>query len=654
MRHHHIAACRLSHLPTRLGALSLLLLLLGLATGSQAQSGTGVIMGTVKDETGAPLEFAIVVVKQAGVTKGGANADENGEYRIGALSPGFYDVEGRYAGNIAVKNAIAVRAGDTAKVDVVISMGMELKEVVITSGRHNRDVAANSYKVMPARRGTRTLSINDIEGNPPVGNEKGDKNGNPVKLDREGYEYVEENRFLDVGKTPQSTFSIDVDVASYSNCRRMVMHENRIPPAGAIRVEELINYFHYQYPQPTGDVPFSITTELGPCPWEPKHQLVLIGLQGKRIETAQLPTNNLVFLVDVSGSMSSHDKLPLLKSSLGLLVNQLRPRDRVAIVAYAGAAGLVLASTPGSQRPVIKESLERLESGGSTAGGAGIDLAYKVAQENFLKDGNNRVVLCTDGDFNVGASSDDELVRLIEQHRKSGIFLSVLGFGTGNVQDHKMEQLADHGNGNYAYIDQLSEGRKVLVKEMGATLFTIAKDVKLQIEFNPTKVSSYRLIGYENRRMENEDFDNDQKDAGELGAGHSVTALYEIVPAEPSKAKASESHLRYQSASLTDKAASDELMLVKLRYKQPQGTESQLIEQTLPAGLPQAEASNNLRWASAVAAFGMVMRGSEFCGKADYAFVEQLAQGARGEDLDGLRAEFVRIVQTAGALATDK
>src|SRR5579862_9522077 len=345
----------------------------------------------------------------------------------------------------------------------------------------------------------------------------------------EEYDAIIENPFLNAIQNPLSTFSIDVDAGSYSNVRRFLQN-GQLPPTGAVRIEELINYFHYEYPQPSNDDPFSINTEVGTCVWNPQHQLVMIGLQGKKIPTENLPASNLVFLIDVSGSMMEPEKLPLVQKSLKMLVDQLREQDRVSLVVYAGNAGLVLPSTPGSEKIKIKNAIDALEAGGSTAGGAGIQLAYKVASQHFIRNGNNRIILCTDGDFNVGPSSDSELFDIIDKEKKTGVFLTVLGYGMGNYKDAKMEKLADKGNGNHAYIDNEMEAKKVLVNEFGGTLFTIAKDVKLKIEFNPAIVQAYRLIGYENRMLNKEDFNNDSKDAGELGSGHTVTAVYEIIP----------------------------------------------------------------------------------------------------------------------------
>jgi Ca-activated chloride channel family protein len=473
------------------------------------------------------------------------------------------------------------------------------------------------------------------------------------EYNREGYNRIYENAYQRVKNNALSTFGIDVDTASYSNIRRFIS-QGMLPPKDAVRLEELINYFTYDYPQPKGDRPFSINTEVAAAPWNSKHKLVHIGLQGKSISTKDLPPNNLVFLIDVSGSMNSPDKLPLVKASLKYLVSELRAKDRVTIVVYAGAAGLVLPPTPGNQKDKILEAIEQLNAGGSTAGGEGIKLAYKMARENFLKSGNNRVILASDGDFNVGISSDAELVRLIEEKREQGVFLSVLGFGTGNLQDAKMEQLANKGNGNYAYIDSLMEAKKVLVSQMGGTLFTIAKDVKIQVEFNPAKVQAYRLIGYENRLLQAQDFNDDKKDAGELGAGHSVTALYEIIPVGvESDVKLPEvDELKYQQNAVDRPSAqSDELMLVKLRYKNPNETTSQLISQPIvDRTVPLKNASKNFRFSAAVAAFGMLLRDSEYKGNANFDEVLRLANQSKGEDKEGYRAEFIRLVENSKQL----
>ena len=473
----------------------------------------------------------------------------------------------------------------------------------------------------------------------------------------EGYDAIEDNTFREAKRNPLSTFSIDVDNASYSNMRRFINH-GQMPPKDAIRIEEMINYFTYDYPQPAEGEPFSINTEFSACPWNPDHQLVHIGLQGRRIPTENLPASNLVFLIDVSGSMQAQNKLPLLKSAFKLLVNELRPQDHVSIVVYAGAAGVILPATPGSNKKEILDAIEKLEAGGSTAGGAGIQRAYEIAQKHFKKEGNNRVIIATDGDFNVGASSNAEMERLIEEKRKSGVYLTVLGFGMGNYKDAKMEGLADKGNGNYAYIDNILEAKKVLVSEFGGTMFAIAKDVKLQIEFNPTNVKAYRLIGYENRILKDEDFNNDKKDAGDLGAGHSVTAIYEIIPAslESSPFLQTIDDLKYQQADMLEGVAprQGELLSIKLRYKKPEGSESRLLEKTvLNKALALNQTSDNFRFSAAVASFGMLLRDSEFKGEATYETVLELAKGATGKDPNGYRFEFLNLIKSSQLLANN-
>ncbi|MBN2686070.1 MAG: VWA domain-containing protein [Pontiellaceae bacterium] len=465
------------------------------------------------------------------------------------------------------------------------------------------------------------------------------------QFNTEQYDEVEELGFRAVLDHPLSTLSIDVDTASYANVRRFI-NEGRLPPPDAVRIEEMINYFSYDYPEPVGVDPFSINMELSKCPWNKDHRLALIGLQGKSVNLEDLPPNNLVFLLDVSGSMNTADKLPLLKSAMRMLVDELRLEDRVSIVVYAGASGLIL--KPTSDKEAILEAINQLSAGGSTAGGAGIELAYKTAEKYFIEGGNNRVILATDGDFNVGVSSDGALVRLIEKKRESGVYLSVLGFGTGNIKDSKMEKLADKGNGNYAYIDSQLEAKKVLVNELGATLLTIAKDVKVQVEFNPSVVKAYRLIGYENRMLAAEDFDNDQKDEGELGAGHSVTALYELIPAGSDEEVASAGELAYQSRNVL---SSDDLMTVKFRYKQPDSDVSQLLVCSVKAQqLDGGYASDNLRFAGAVAEFGLILRDSKFKGDAALESVLQQAEISKGADVQGYRSGFIELVKRAAEL----
>ena len=463
----------------------------------------------------------------------------------------------------------------------------------------------------------------------------------------ESYDRIYENPFMKVINHPLSTFSIDVDRAAYSNVRRF-LNNGQKPPADAVRIEEMINYFDYDYPQPEGEHPFAFQTELASCPWNSEHQLLHIGIQGKNIPTDDLPPSNLVFLIDVSGSMQEANKLPLLKSAFRLLTDQLRPQDKISIVVYAGAAGLVLPCTSGKQKDKIMNAITELEAGGSTAGGAGIKLAYLTAEENFIKGGNNRIILATDGDFNIGESSDAAMTRLIEEKRESGIFLTCLGFGMGNYKDSKMETLADQGNGNYAYIDNIQEANKTFVQEFGGTLFTIAKDVKLQLEFNPTHVQAYRLIGYENRMLAAEEFEDDTKDAGELGAGHTVTALYEIIPAGvKSDLVRNAPPLKYQANSLTNNQPNEyntELMTIKFRYKAPDSDQSKLITHAIHKKVNE-QSSENFRFAAAVAEFGLLLRDSKFKNKASFDQVIDLAQSARGEDEEGYRAEFIRLVQ---------
>jgi Ca-activated chloride channel homolog len=464
----------------------------------------------------------------------------------------------------------------------------------------------------------------------------------------EGYAAVHENGFKSPMREPLSTFSIDVDAASYSNVRRFIL-EGQKPVPDAVRVEEMINYFDYDYPQPKNGHPFSIVYELGVCPWNSGNKLLHIGLQGEKLSNQEIPPSNLVFLLDVSGSMDEPNKLPLLKNAMKLLVSQLRARDRVAIVVYAGSSGLVLPSTPGNQKELILNALDRLQAGGSTAGSAGLKLAYEVAEEHFLSDGNNRIILATDGDFNVGPSSNAEMERMIESYRNKGIYISVTGFGMGNYKDDKMEIIADKGNGNYSYIDNLMEAKKVFINEFSSTLYTIAKDVKIQIEFNPVYVKEYRLVGYENRLLNEEDFDNDKKDAGEMGAGHTVTALYEIVPANRQGDYVRQ--LKYQqSTALPGVAESGELATIKFRYKKPEGDKSILMVETIPhLTLTLEQTSDNFRFSAAVAGFGMLLRDSEFKGNLNYNTVLSLARNAKGVDADGYRAEFIRLVELSSS-----
>ena len=485
-------------------------------------------------------------------------------------------------------------------------------------------------------------------GEPVINNGIGDS----TNFNTEEYAGIVENPFMSSSENPLSTFSIDVDNASYSNVRRYIRDMKQMPPEGAVRIEEMINYFDYEYKDPIGQHPFSITTEIGAAPWNKEHQLVHIGIQGKKPDFKNLKRNNLVFLIDCSGSMSDDNKLPLLKKSLNLLLNQMSENDKVSIVAYAGAAGLILPPTIASEKNKILDALDRLNAGGSTAGGEGIELAYKTAKNAFIADGNNRVILCTDGDFNVGVSSTDQLIKLIEAKRKENIFITACGFGMGNYKDNRMEEIAKNGNGNYFYIDDIREAKKVFEREMHANMFAIAKDVKIQIEFNPNLVKAYRLIGYENRIMKKEDFDDDTKDAGELGSGHNVTAIYEIIPVGSASAQEikKSTSLKYQQTTVANNAS--DLMTVKFRYKPLKSDESILIEEVLKkTDLTQIDkTSENFRFSAAVAGFGMILRNSEFKAGLNYDMVENLATGSLGADKHGDRADFIALLRMAKQL----
>ena len=467
-------------------------------------------------------------------------------------------------------------------------------------------------------------------------------------LDAEEYAHTRENRFVNVSREPLSTFALEVDGASYSNARRM-LNRGQLPTSDAVRVEEFVNYFSYDYPRPRRNEPLGVSYEVGPCPWNQAHKLMRIGVAAREIPSEGLPKANFVFLVDVSGSM--YDRLPLVVASMKLLVNNLRPEDRVAIVTYAGSDRLALTSTPGSDKQKIREVLDGLTSGGSTAGAAGLTTAYKVARQNFIKGGNNRIILATDGDFNVGQSSDEEMEALIERERKSGVFLTVLGYGMGNYKDKKMQTLAEKGNGNHAYIDNIQEANRVLVGEFGGTMYTVAKDVKLQVEFNPARVSAFRLVGYESRLLAHEDFNDDTKDAGEIGAGHTVTALYEIVPAGSGSPAGSIDPLKYgdpEAPAYTPGIDSRELATVKIRYKEPDGDVSSKIE--VPVTERRGEPSGDFRFASAAAMFAQLLRGSDFKGEATYAMVAGEARHGLGNDPNGYRRELVRLAEVAAGL----
>jgi len=597
------------------------------------------VTGKVTDDTGAAL--AGVTVTEKG-QKNGTATDANGSFSIKVASAKS-TLLFRYVGYETQEVKLNSRQIITVALKVSIQ---KLEEVVVVGYATKRK--QNVTSAAPSAIYGYTSPSSSLQGRVA-----GISVHNDDVYNTEDYDGITENRFRKVTDEPLSTFSIDVDGASYSNVRRMINY-GQMPTEGAVRVEEFINYFKYKYPQPTGNDPFSINTEMSVCPWNKDHKLVMVGLQGKEIATTNLPPSNLVFLIDVSGSMQPENRLPLVKASLKLLVDQLREQDHVAIVVYAGAAGLVLPSTSGMNKEKIMAAIDKLEAGGSTAGGAGIKLAYNVAKEQFKKGGNNRVILCTDGDFNVGMSSDDAMERLIEEERKSGVFLTVLGYGMGNYKDNKMQKLANKGNGNHAYIDGMNEAKKVLVNEFGGTMFTIAKDVKLQVEFNPALVQAYRLVGYENRLLNKEDFNNDKKDAGELGSGHTVTALYEIIPVGVESDFIDDvDELKYKQTTKNKKSGlKNEIMTIKFRYKEPDANESKLIvHPLLDEKIPFEKTSENFRFATAVAQFGMLLRNSEFKGNATYEKVIRQANAAIGTDKEGYRTEFIKLVQNVQSLA---
>ncbi|MEJ4089482.1 vWA domain-containing protein [Galbibacter orientalis] len=585
-----------------------ILLLTTISTTGQEQS----ITGKVTDATdGAALPGVIITIKNSSE---GTQTNFNGDYSIQVKT-----------NDTLVFSFIGMKTKEikVTKNDTVINVKLEadnqvLDEVVITEYEDNQMLTKQSY--------ARMIS-------PPM----------HIPKSTESYAKIDENGFLQVNYKPLSNFSIDVDKASYSNMRRMINNGEEIP-TDAIKIEELINYFSYDYKQPKGEEPFSIETSLNKAPWNNQHELVKIGLQGKVIPTENIPPSNLVFLIDVSGSMNSQNKLPLLKSAFKLLVNQLREEDKIAIVVYASASGLVLPPTSGKDKTKIIEALDKLEAGGSTAGGAGLELAYKTAEEHFIKNGNNRIILATDGDFNIGASSDREMEKLIEEKRKSGVFLTCLGFGMGNYKDSKMEILADKGNGNYAYIDTMQEAQRVLGTEFGGTLYTIAKDVKIQVEFNPNEIAAYRLIGYENRLLNDEDFKDDKKDAAELGSGHTVTALYEIIPTGVDSKYLKEIDTLKYTKTKASTGYNDELLTVRFRYKEPDKDTSKEIVHVVKNTFTKTNTDYN--FAAAVAMWGMFLRDSEYLNGATKEEIIKLAEANKGRDEEGYRAEFIRLMKS--------
>ena len=623
--------------------------LLALGTAAFAEAALqdpATVTGRVTDGTGAPVAGAMVSIA---ALQAGAVTRPDGAYRLvvpaGRLRAGAgqrYTITASRVGMEPVSRTVTLAAGATVTQNFVLQASTLRLEAVVANA-----VASGQAQDVRSRRAPADAGTYAMQAPPPLARSQPSPLPSGGEFNTENYAAIDESPFLAVRANPLSTFSIDVDRASYSNVRRF-LRAGQAPPKDAVRIEELLNYFPYAYPEPSGEHPFSVVAEVGPAPWNPNHRLMHVGLQGRHVDTRELPASNLVFLVDVSGSMMSPNKLPLVKDALRMLVDQLRPQDRVSLVVYAGAAGLVLDATPGDRKNEILEAIGRLEAGGSTAGGAGIRLAYEVARRNFARGGNNRVVLATDGDFNVGASSDAEMFRLIEEKRREGTFLTVLGFGMGNLKDSRLEGLADRGNGNYAYIDDREEARKTLVSEFGGTLFTIAKDVKLQVEFNPARVQAYRLIGYENRALRNEEFDDDRRDAGDMGAGHSVTALYEIVPVGARMdVEAQTPSLRYQRVDPTPRtgATRGEVAFVKLRYKLPSSETSRLFSQAVLDPGPGVRGSNDFRFSSAVAGFGMLLRDSRFKGSATVDGMLEIARSSLGEDRQGYRRDFVALVE---------
>lgn len=608
----------------------LISLILGLTYSITAQN--SLLYGKITDDTNNNLPGAQVVLKKNGKIEYGTTSDIDGKYTISKITNGEYELMAMYVG---YKKTIV------KQIKLINDTAIELNIALKPAAQSLQAVKVVAYKA-PLIEKDAAASVTQSSKIFCVSNANDSYQWTPHNT--ESYDKINDNTFQKAKSNPLSTFSIDVDNASYSNMRRFI-NNSQMPVKDAIRIEEMINYFDYDYAQPKDEHPFAINLEAGNCPWDKKHKLIRIGLQGKELITENIPPNNLVFLIDVSGSMRSYNKLPLLKKSMNILLDKLRDEDKVSIVVYAGAAGLALEPTSGSNKLKIKKAIENLSAGGSTAGGKGIKLAYRVAKENFIKEGNNRIILATDGDFNVGVSDNGSLVRLIEEKRKSGVYLSILGYGMGNYKDDKMEQLSNAGNGNYAYIDNILEADKVFGKQIWGTLYTIAKDVKIQVEFNPAKVKAYRLIGYVNRIMDDKDFNDDKKDAGEIGAGHSVTAFYEIIPAKSDEEIISADELKYQKTKVI---GSEDLCTVKFRYKKPDGDKSILIVKAVrEEDIINKNPSEDFLFATSVIEFGMLLRDSKFKGNASYASVTKRAKKNKGKDEHGYRSEFINLVRKA-------
>lgn len=602
----------------------------------------GSISGTVGDNaTGNSLSGAEIKLYNMSIIIGTTNSDATGFFEFKDLDAGVYSIRINQSGYAEYfEKNIILAENQHHKMTVFLDIALVEIEALVVKETENY-VLAEKCDMSKVSCNNQAVSGNAMYLSYDV-------DDSYIEHNTESYDYIQENTFKKSLNDPLSTFSIDVDRASYANVRRFI-NSSALPNKDAVRIEEMINYFDYDYENPKGDAPFATHLELGECPWNSKNKLLMIGIQGEKVSEENIPACNLVFLIDVSGSMSSQNKLPLLKKSFRILVDKLRPQDKVAIVVYAGAAGCVLPSTSGLNKSKILAALDGLESGGSTAGGEGIILAYKIAAENFIEGGNNRVILASDGDFNVGASSDAEMERLIESKRDLGVYLTILGFGMGNYKDSKMENMSNKGNGNYAYIDNIMESNKIFGQELWGTLYTIAKDVKIQIEFNPGKVKEYRLIGYENRMLNKEDFNDDKKDAGEIGSGHTVTAIYELVMADGESGSSNVDPLNYQTSQIVK---SDDIMTLKIRYKKPGQETSRLISSKVTTkDLAVKASSNNFLMAVAVAEFGMLLRDSEFKGTSSYDHVLLWAKRAKGEDTYGYKTEFIGLVEKAKLLA---
>jgi Ca-activated chloride channel family protein len=624
-------------------ALLLLLLQLNILAATSAT-----IEGSLVDPSKSTVPFATIDLNFQNKIIKSTQSDLNGLFRFDSLQEGNYDIKISSVGyQSKTIKSIRVKQSEIKKIEITIESGVELQALEMVRG--------NNYKVnkwsLKGKENKKALNVKGSRDQSTIyivdgmkvrpGYLISDTSDNYYQPE-EQYDEIVENEFQSALREPLSTFSIDVDKASYTNVRR-ILNDGHLPPVNAVRIEELVNYFKYDYPKPANEDILAIQTEVANCPWDSSNILLKVAMKAKDVDESGLPASNFVFLIDVSGSMQDPNKLPLVKQSLKLLINRLKENDRIAIVVYAGNAGLVLNSTSGDDKEMIRQAINNLQAGGSTAGGEGIQLAYKIAEQNFNSKKNNRIILCTDGDFNVGVQSDGDLISLIEEKRNNGVFLSVLGFGMGNYKDSKMEKLADKGNGNYFYIDNFMEAEKVLGRELKGSLYTLAKDVKLQLEFNPALISEYRLIGYENRILNTRDFDDDKKDAGELGAGQEVTALYELIPAITEQAQVL-NDLRYHTISKSNETRIDEIGIVKFRYKQPLDSTSKLFTHVINSNVSSfANASLDFKFAAAVTEYGMILRKSKFAGTSTIQSALEMARNNVGNDENNDRGEFVKL-----------